>query len=169
MPDVFFLWNDFTHFLTDPLHGDQEMQHEGRATLGIDVAYTHPYSLFGVTTEVQEGLHGRYDYNNVSRIPTQGRVPLNPAELAEVDYPPFYSETDEIHLGSVAGFVQVTSHWTDWLRSVLGFREDYMHGSDSGTNYGSASVDLAHAAPEERCSARHTRSDTRRHPVGRCD
>jgi hypothetical protein len=150
------LWNDFTHFRVDPLHGDQEQQQEGRATIGTDLSYSHPYNLFGVNTEVVEGLHVRDDYNNVSRLPTQDRVPLSPTELAEVDYPPFYSETDEIHLGSVAGFVQVTSHWNEWLRSVIGFREDYMHGSDSGTNYGSASDSL----PEPKASLIFTPLDT---------
>jgi outer membrane receptor protein involved in Fe transport len=76
--------------------------------------------------------------------------------LAAVDYPPFFSESDEIHLGSVAGFVQVTSHWNEWLRSVIGFREDYMQGSDSGTNYGSASQSL----PEPKASLIFTPVDT---------
>ena len=136
------LWNDFSHFLIDPLHGDQEQQHEGRATLGVDLRYIHPWRFLGVDTDVEAGLHARYDYNNVSRLPSLERAGLSPAELAAVDYPPFYSEADEIHLASVAGFVQFTSHWTEWLRSVVGFREDYMHGSDSGTNYGAASDSL---------------------------
>jgi len=35
-----FLWNDFTHYLVDPINGDQEQQHEDRATIGADVSYT---------------------------------------------------------------------------------------------------------------------------------
>src|SRR6266404_2822597 len=31
-----------------------------------------------------------------------------------------------------------TAHWSPWLRSVLGVREDYTSGSDTGTNAGSA-------------------------------
>ncbi len=150
------LWNDFTHALVDPVHGDQEQQQEGRATLGTDLSFTHPYRLFGVNTDVVEGLHVRYDYNQVSRLPTQGRVPLSPAELATVGYPPFFSESDAVQLGRVAGFVQVTSHWNTWLRSVLGFREDQMHGSDSGTNHGSASGSL----PEPKASLILTPVDT---------
>jgi hypothetical protein len=150
------LWNDFTHFLIDPLHGDQEQQHEGRATIGSDLSYSHPFSWFGVNTEVLEGLHVRNDINDVSRLPTQNRVVLSAADLAAVDYPPFYSESDQVHLGSIAAFVQVTSHWNEWLRSVIGFREDYMHGSDSGTNYGSASD----ALPEPKASLIFTPLDT---------
>jgi hypothetical protein len=142
------LWNDFTHYLVDPINADQEQQHEARVTVGTDLSYTHPFSWFGVNTEVVEGVHVRDDVNYVSRLPTQDRVVLTPEQLAAVDYPSAFSETDQVHLSSIAGFVQVTSHWTDWLRSVLGFREDYMHGSDSGTYYGSATQTL----PEPKAS-----------------
>jgi hypothetical protein len=150
------LWNDFTHFLVDPVNADQEQQHEGRVTVGSELSYSHPFNWFGVNTEVEEGLHTRYDYNNVSRLPAQDRQVLSPEQLAAVDYPPFFSESDEIHLGGIAGFVQVTSHWNEWLRSVTGFREDYMHGSDSGTNDGSASDSL----PEPKASLIFTPVDT---------
>jgi TonB dependent receptor/TonB-dependent Receptor Plug Domain len=150
------LWNDFTHYLVDPVNGDQEQQHEARVTVGTDLSYSHPLSWFGVNTEVVEGLHVRDDVNDVSRLPTQDRVVLTPAQLAEVAYPPLFSETDEVHLSSIAGFVQVTSHWNEWLRSVVGFREDYMQGSDSGTNYGAASD----ALPEPKASLILTPLDT---------
>ncbi len=114
------LWNDFTHFLIDPINGDQEQQHEGRATIGTDLSYSHPFNWFGVNTELVEGFHVRSDFSDVSRLPTQDRAVLSAAELAAVDYPPFYSESDQVHLGSIAGFVQVTSHWNEWLRSVIG-------------------------------------------------
>jgi hypothetical protein len=137
------LWNDFTHFLIDPIHGDQEQQHEDRSTVGGDTSYLWTSKLLGVSTDWESGLHSRFDFNDVSRLPTQGRVVLTPEELATVNYPPFYSEADQVHLGSLAAFVQITSHWTDQLRSVLGFREDYMYGSDSGTHPGTASRALA--------------------------
>ncbi|HUN24922.1 MAG TPA: TonB-dependent receptor [Steroidobacteraceae bacterium] len=138
-----FLWNDFTHYLVDPVNGDQEQQHEDRETVGADSSYVWSSPLLGVDTDWMTGLHSRFDFNDVSRIPTQDRTALTTAQLAAVDYPPAFSESDVIHLGSVAGFFQVTSHWTDRLRSVLGFREDYMYGIDSGTNYGTADRALA--------------------------
>ncbi|HTY48354.1 MAG TPA: TonB-dependent receptor, partial [Steroidobacteraceae bacterium] len=99
--------------------------------------------LLGAATDWETGLHTRYDVNDVSRMPTQDRIPLAPAQLAAVDYPPGYSESDVIHLSSVAGFFQLTVHWTDRLRSVLGFRDDYMYGIDTGTNHGTADKALA--------------------------
>ena len=137
------LWNDFTHYLIDPLNGDQEGQHENRATLGGDISYARAAELAGISNDMVVGLHSRYDINDVSRVPTEDRVPLTEAQIEAVDYPSSAIERDHVHLNSVAGYVQVTSHWTDWFRSVLGLREDYIHGIDSGTNYGTASEALA--------------------------
>jgi outer membrane receptor protein involved in Fe transport len=137
------LWNDFTHFLIDPINGDQEQQHEDRVTVGGDIGYARTVQLFQVNTDVLAGFHSRLDFNDVSRLPSQDRVLLTPAQLAVVDYPAVYSENDQVRLSSVAGYVQATSHWNDRFRSVIGFREDYMYGSDTGTYYGTASRALA--------------------------
>jgi len=40
------LFNNFTHFLVDPVNGDQEDQHEDRSTLGGAVGYTHSCLLY---------------------------------------------------------------------------------------------------------------------------
>ncbi|MGA3158903.1 MAG: TonB-dependent receptor [Steroidobacteraceae bacterium] len=150
------LWNDFTHYLIDPINADQEQQREDRTTLGADLGYAHNYSWFGANTEILEGFHARYDFNEVSRVPTQDRVPLTPAQLAAVDYPANFSENDHVRLDSLAGYVQATTHWTEWFRSVIGFREDYMYGSDRGTYHGSDSDSL----PEPKASLIFTPRDT---------
>lgn len=150
------LWNDFTHFLIDPINADQEQQREDRTTLGADLSYAHNYRWFGINTDMLEGFRARYDFNDVSRVPTQDRVPLTPEQLAAVDYPSNFTENDHVRLQSLAGYVQATSHWTAWLRSVIGFREDYMHGSDTGTYYGAAGSWL----PEPKASLIFTPHDT---------
>jgi outer membrane receptor protein involved in Fe transport len=150
------LWNDFTHYLVDPINADQEQQREDRTTLGTDLSYSHNYGWFGSNTEVLEGFHARYDFNDVSRVPTQDRVALTPAQLAAADYPVYFSERDHVRLDSVAGYVQATTHWTEWFRSVIGLREDYMYGSDSGTFSGNASDWL----PEPKASLIFTPRDT---------
>ncbi|MGH8221072.1 MAG: TonB-dependent receptor [Steroidobacteraceae bacterium] len=132
------LWNDFTHFAVDPVNGDQEEQHEDRETLGADADYAREVSIAGVSHDVLIGFHTRVDYNDVLRLPTQDRVLLTPEELAAVDYPASFSEQDHVSLSSVAGYLQDTTRWLPWLRTVFGLREDYMYGSDSGTNYGDA-------------------------------
>ena len=132
------LWNDFTHDLVDPIDSDQEEQHENRITVGGDSSYAWKTQFAGANTEWLTGVHTRIDLNDVFREPTVDRVPLTVAQLAAVDYPSSYTEKDYVHLYSVAAYGQMTSHWTDWFRSVLGFRADYMYGIDSGTYSGAA-------------------------------
>lgn len=137
------LWNDFTHFLVDPVNGDQEAQHEDRATVGSDASELWGVDVAGFPSALTAGLHVRYDVNDVSRLPTEDRQLLTPAELEAVDYPSSYSEIDHVHLTSIAGYVEATTHWNKWLRSVLGFREDTLQGIDSGTHAGRAGASLA--------------------------
>lgn len=131
------LWNDFTHDLVDPVNGDQEEQHEDRSTAGGNVSYVRSDVLFGRNNEVAVGVQTRYDDIDVSRLPTRDRNPL-PAGSHSLGY----SEIDSVHLASDSLYAQATTHWSEWLRSVIGLREDYQHGSDVGTNYGSASAAL---------------------------
>lgn len=137
------LWNDFTHYVVDPIDGDQEEQHEDRTTIGGDASYGWTSTLAGVGNDLLAGLHVRNDGINVLRLPTEDRVLLTPAQLAAVVYPASYSEADQVRLNSVAGYIQATTHWAAWLRSVIGLREDDMTGSDVGTNTGTAGATLA--------------------------
>jgi len=137
------LWNDFTHYLVDPINGDQEEQHEDRVTIGGEASYTRTNTLAGVRNDLLAGLHVRNDGINVLRLPTDDRVLLTATQLAAVDYPSSYSEQDQVRLNSFAAYLQATTHWTGWLRSVVGLREDEMTGSDVGTNVGTAGATLA--------------------------
>jgi hypothetical protein len=119
------LYNDFTHFLVDPVHGDQEVQFENRRVLGGAASYRLPLSIGALENEILAGLYTRYDLNDLGRTPTQARVPLPGA-----DDPPSFSNHDGVYLYSLAGYLQATTHWTTSLRSVLGLREDFQHGTD---------------------------------------
>ena len=131
------LWNDFTHYLIDPVNGDQEAQHESRTAIGGTLEYSHDASLFSIEHDALAGVVTRADFNDVSRYPTVGRQALPTADDALN-----FHEADSVRLTSVAAFAQVTSHWTDWFRTVLGYRYDTQYGSDSGTNAGAASGHL---------------------------
>lgn len=131
------LWNDFTHFLVDPVNGDQEAQHEDRQTVGAAASVAQSSRLFGIDSDLVGGLAARFDYVDVARIPTKGRVPL-----LSSDDPAGFSESDRVHLGDLSAYLQATSHWNGWIRSVLGLREDFAYGGDSGTNPGTASKAL---------------------------
>jgi outer membrane receptor protein involved in Fe transport len=131
------LWNDFTHFLVDPVNGDQEAQHESRKAFGGAVSYEHAAPMLGLQNDVLVGLSTRTDFNDVSRYPTKDR-----AIIPVIDDPLNFTEADSVRLTSIAAFAQITTRWSDWFRSVLGYRYDIQYGSDEGTNSGTASGHL---------------------------
>jgi hypothetical protein len=119
------LWNDFTHFLVDPVHGDQEYQFENRRALGGRADLTLPAPLGAIANELSVGILTRDDILHVGRLPSEGRTPL-PA----IDDPPSFSDDDQVYLFAAAAYVQATTGWTSKFRSVLGLRVDYQHGTD---------------------------------------
>jgi outer membrane receptor protein involved in Fe transport len=131
------LWNDFTHFLIDPVHGDQEEQHEDRTVVGGSIDYKRAAPIFGLQNDVTVGLATRSDFNDVSRLPTEDRIVL-PAAADPLNF----SEADTVRLSSFSAYAQTSTRWTDWFRSVLGYRYDTQYGSDKGTNSGTASDHL---------------------------
>lgn len=131
------LWNDFTHFLIDPVNGDQEAQHEDRTVIGSSLNYEHAALIFGLQNDVTAGVVTRADFIDVSRLPTRDRLSIPAA-----DDPVNFSESDSVRLNSFGGYVQTSTHWTEWFRSVLGYRYDTQHGSDTGTNTGTATGHL---------------------------
>lgn len=131
------LWNNFTHFLVDPVNGDQEAQHEDRRTIGGAISYSHPGSLLGVNTEWLAGIQMRFDSVDVSRLPTKDRQLVPP-----LDDPRGFSEFDRVRLTAGGVYLQATDRWTPWFRSVLGARVDVDSGSGVGTNPGRARAAL---------------------------
>jgi hypothetical protein len=76
------LVNDFTHYLMDPVNGDQEQQDETRDVYGIDGAFTVSRDLFGFATETVIGVQERYDRIYVDRRHTlQGTITLDYCEV----------------------------------------------------------------------------------------
>ncbi len=79
------LFNDFTHFLIDPVHGDQEDQFENRRVVGGTVNYAVPVPLGSLVNELSAGGLVRYDQLGVGRLPSEGQVPL-PTSLDPPSY-----------------------------------------------------------------------------------
>jgi hypothetical protein len=119
------MWNDFTQFLVDPVHGDQEEQFENRRAFGGQAAYTLTLPLGSIPNVISAGALTRDDLLYVGRLPSEDRVPLRVA-----DAPPSFSNEDQVYLFAGAAWVQATTRWTSNFRSVLGFRADYQHGTD---------------------------------------
>jgi len=111
------LWNNFTYFLTDPANGDQFHQHDDRMLGGISVSHTFKSQFAGLPTETEIGVQNRYDDIKLDLNNAVQRQFLSPIR------------GDAVQEGSVGAFVQNTLHWTDWLRTVAGWRGDFYQAS----------------------------------------
>ena len=112
------LRNDFTHFLFDPVDGDQNQQADRRTTWGGAVSLTHADELSFGTSETRFGLQGRYDGIDVSLShDVRGRF-LN------------LISADRVDEGSISVYAQNTLRWLPWFRTVFGARGDFVDATD---------------------------------------
>ncbi len=111
------LWNNFTYFLSDPVNGDQFHQHDDRTLGGLNASHTFRSRFAGLPMETEIGMQSRYD---------DIRLDLNNTVRRQ-----FLSSTrsDAVREGSVGIFAQNTLHWTDWLRTNVGWRGDFYQAS----------------------------------------
>jgi len=119
------IFNDFTHYLVNPVQGDQEDQFENRRVTGAAAAYTLPVSMGSIQNEISLGLLTRYDLLGVGRYPSVDQVPMPTGN----DPASFYND-DQVYLFAGGAYVQATTRWTSTFRSVFGLRDDYQHGTD---------------------------------------
>lgn len=132
------LWNNFTHYLLDPVNGDQEEQDERRTTLGGAASYSFRKDLGGISFETVVGLQARYDGAFVDRKHTLSRNTILPYCNAQDDdgNTTTFSAVngnctaDHVRLLDLAPYVQETVRFTPWLRAVVGLREEYYHATD---------------------------------------
>jgi len=112
------LWNNFTHFLGDPVNGDQEAQNDRRTIWGGSASYTLYKGLMSRESDTTVGIQARYDDIYVDRQRTKARAALSTH---------FADRVKEVSFGVYA---QNTTYWNTWLRSIVGVREDWFHASD---------------------------------------
>ncbi|MDE1146027.1 MAG: TonB-dependent receptor [Azospirillaceae bacterium] len=124
------LWNDFTHYLDSPVMGDQHAQNENRMLTGSGVAYTLPLTVLGIDHELTTGMDVRYDDVHVDLQATRARIAW--AMLTN----------DNVREAGGGAYLQDTSRWTSWLRTVVGVREDYLTATVHGTNAGVVAASL---------------------------
>jgi outer membrane receptor protein involved in Fe transport len=111
------LYNDFTWFLTNPVNGDQFQQHDDRVYGGAGASRTIDGTWFDRPTETVFGIQSRYDdidlalNNTVQRQITQ------------------FVLADHVNEGNAGLYAENTVHWTDWLKTTLGWRGDYYAAS----------------------------------------
>jgi outer membrane receptor protein involved in Fe transport len=131
------LWNDFTHFLDNPVNGDQEAQDETRDTFGGQLSLALDHQFGSIDNELVVGLQARRDTAYVDRRHTEARQTLDYCEIEQPAGPatpiPAVNgacNADNIRLLDLGGYLEDTTHWTPWLRTVVGLREEYYQASD---------------------------------------
>ncbi|TWB46345.1 TonB-dependent receptor [Nitrospirillum viridazoti] len=132
------LVNNFTHYLDDPINGDQEAQHESRTTIGAAGSFTSLNSFGSVESETVVGVQGRYDTVFVTRQHTLNRTTIltycnlrqNDGSVTAYATVNTYCNADRVHLLDLGPYVQNTMRWTPWLRTVAGVREELYHATD---------------------------------------
>jgi len=137
------LWNDFTHYLDDEINGDQEEQYESRTTAGGQSSFTLSGKLGSMRSEMEVGVQLRYDDAYVNRKHTLLREPLSYCSIkqaggAVLEAPASggICNADRVHLWDLGPYVQNTTYWLPWLRTVLGIREEYYQASDHSLTNG---------------------------------
>jgi outer membrane receptor protein involved in Fe transport len=111
------LWNNFTYFLSDPVNSDQFHQHDDRVLGGINGSHTFKSQFAGLPMETEIGVQTRYDDIRLDLNNSVQRHFLSPIR------------SDSVQEGSVGVFAQNTLHWTDWLRTNVGWRGDFYQTS----------------------------------------
>jgi len=106
------LWSDFTYFEFRPSTGDQFEQEESRNIIGGQVVKGWNHNLFGNDSTTELGVQLRHDNVNVSLQNTVSRVPF-----ATVSY-------DQVSETTTWLFLQNTTIWNKWLRTLVGMRDD---------------------------------------------
>jgi TonB dependent receptor/TonB-dependent Receptor Plug Domain len=151
------LWNDFTHYLDDPVNGDQEQQDEVRDTSGGQGSATWEQMYGPVQNETVFGIQGRHDEEYIDKRHTFQRSPLDycsqltdsslgagpdapaPTTVAQLQSDPRYTyqatalracNADQVHLTDLGFYMEDTTRWFPWLRTIVGVREEYYMASD---------------------------------------
>ena len=113
------LFNNFTYFLSDPDNGDQFHQHDDRLLMGANGSRSFNWRIGNLRQETLLGVQSRYDDVTVGLTDTVQRRFLSNIR------------TDLVKEGSLGIYTQNTTHWTDWLRTILGWRGDVYQASDT--------------------------------------
>ncbi len=106
------LYNNFTYFLTDPVNGDQFHQHDDRVLVGANASRMIAGTFGARPTETTFGIQTRYDDINLGLTDTVQRQFLSNVR------------GDDVKEGSVGVYAENVLHWTNWLRTIVGWRGD---------------------------------------------
>jgi hypothetical protein len=123
------LFNDFTYFLADPVHGDQFNQQEHRTYGGVNASQAWMTRVAGLDMRNKVGVQTRYDRISPEALyDTEDRQRLSTIRV------------DGVREASIGLYAENTTTWLPVLRSIVGLRADSYHfdvassiAGDSGT------------------------------------
>ena len=107
------LFSNFTYFLDDPINGDQFAQPDKRTTTAINASHEWGAKLFGFESNNTVGLQFQNDniYNGLYN--TKARQTLST------------TRRDHLVETSVGAYIENSTIWTDYFRTVAGVRKDF--------------------------------------------
>ena len=108
------IFSNFSFDALRPATGDQFEQFESRDVLGGKWLKGWQHSLFGHDSTTEAGVQLRHDAIQVGLDDTESRIPF------------FTVDDNRVRLTEVGVYLQNTTYWADWFRSLLGMREDYL-------------------------------------------
>ena len=132
-------------FWNDPVNGDQEQQTETRSEHGRPGKCLVFDQLVRRDTRMRtkSALQLRDDSAYVNRLHTLYRQPLAYCSVLQVNAPALQvaapggvCNADQVQLLDVGPYLETTTHWLSWLRTVLGVREEYYRASDHSVTTG---------------------------------
>lgn len=108
------LWSNFEYFLSDSTNGDQFQQVDRRTLYGANVQYSLPAVWEDRQMQNRVGVQVRRD--------DIGEVALNHTRARQL-----LSTTrrDKVIQDSVGVFLENTTQWSSWARTIAGLRADY--------------------------------------------
>ncbi|MEJ7686161.1 MAG: TonB-dependent receptor [Variovorax sp.] len=128
------LYSNFTYFLDDPVNGDQFNQPDRRVTTGLKAAHTVQTKGLGQASQTTFGLQLENDNIHNALHNTVARQRLST------------TRQDHIVESSLGLFVENTTYWNDWFRTVAGLRADtyrFKVDGDNPLNSGKANDSIA--------------------------
>ncbi len=128
------LFSNFTYFSDDPVNGDQFNQPDRRTTTGLKAAHNWTSKVAGRESETTVGLQLENDniFNALHNTVARQRLST--------------TRQDHIVETSLAAYVQNTTYWTNWFRTLAGLRADHYRFnvlSDNSANSGRANASIS--------------------------
>jgi outer membrane receptor protein involved in Fe transport len=108
------LWSNFTYFLSNPTLGDQFLQADRRTVYGFNPSYAWATKLLGRESVTTVGLQSRFD--DISRVALYSSVGRQVYDT---------TREDSVDQASAGIYMQNSTQWSPWFRSLVGLRGDY--------------------------------------------